>query len=115
VAVCGFVRGAADVFSGEVTGFPPGAVVTSGCKTGFSEHPDNITKTITRPVNRENTILLFNPASLPYSSGEFYGPAGKYSFTVSPAVLMKTRRPLVATGRSFCLPVAGHPSITGFF
>jgi hypothetical protein len=87
VAVCGFVNGVAGVFSMEVTGFPPGAVVPSGCNTGFSEHPDNITKAITRPIHRENTIFLFNPASLPYSSDEFYGPAGKYIFTVSPYVL----------------------------
>jgi hypothetical protein len=83
--------------------------VISGCKTGFSEHPDKITKAITRPIHRENTILLFNPASLPYYSDEFFGPAGKYIFTVFPDVLMKTKRPFVATGRSFGLPVGGRP------
>jgi hypothetical protein len=71
-------------------------VVISGCKTGFSEHPDTITKAITRPVNRENIILLFKPASLLYYSDEFYGSAGKYIFTVFQGVLMKTRKPLVA-------------------
>jgi hypothetical protein len=97
----------AEVVAGYVAGLPPGGVVIPGGKTGFSEHPDKITKAITRPVTRENTILLFNPVSLPYSSDEFYGPAGKYIFTVSPDVLMKTRRPPVTTGRSFCLPAAG--------
>jgi hypothetical protein len=114
VAVWGFVNGVAGVFSREVTGFPPGGVVTSGCTTGFSEHPDTITNAITRPVTRENTVLLFNPASLPYYSDEFYGTAGKYSFSVPPDALMKTRRSPVATGRSFGQPGGGHPSITGF-
>ena len=93
MAVCGFARVVAGVVAVYVAGLPPGAVVTSGCKTGFSEHPDKITKAITRPVTRENTILLFNPASLLYYADEFYGQAGKYSFTVFPDILMKTRRP----------------------
>jgi hypothetical protein len=90
VAVCGFAGDEAEVVAGYVEGLPPGVAVIPGCKTGFSEHPDNITKAITRPVTRENTILLFNQASLPYSSDEFYGPAGKYIFTVSPDILVKT-------------------------
>jgi hypothetical protein len=105
-AVCGLYGDMAEVVAGYVAGLPPGVVLPGG-KTGFSEHPDTITKAITRPVHRENTILLFNPASLPYYADEFYGPAGKYIFTVSPDVLVKTRRPPVATGRSSGLPVAG--------
>jgi len=70
----------AEVIGGYVTGLSPGGGVIPGCTTDFSEHPDKITKAITRPVNKENTILLFNPASLPYYSDEFYGPAGKYIF-----------------------------------
>jgi hypothetical protein len=115
VTVCGFARVVACVVAGYVTGLSPGGGVIPGCTTGFPEHPDKITKAITRPVNRENTILLFNPASLPYYSDEFYGPAGKYIFTVSPGVLMKTRRPPVATGRYSGMPVADHPSVTDFF
>ena len=105
VAVCGFARVVAEVFAVNVAGLPSGGVVIPGCKTGLSEHPDTITKAITRPVTRENTILLFNPASLPYYADECYGPAGKYIVTVSPDVLVKTRRPPVATGRSSGLPV----------
>jgi hypothetical protein len=93
MAVCGFARVAAGVVVVYVAGLPPGEVVTSGCKTGFSEHPDKITHAITRPVTRENTILVFNPASLLYYADEIYGQAGKYSFTVFPDILMKTRRP----------------------
>jgi hypothetical protein len=114
-AVCGFAGDVAEVVAGNVAGLPPGGGVIPGCRPGFSEHPDKITKAIMSPVHRKNTILLFTPASLPYYSDEFYGPAGKYIFIVSPGFLVKTRRPLVATGRSSGLPVAGHPSITDFF
>jgi hypothetical protein len=81
VAVCGFAGDAAEVVAGYVAGLSPGVGVIPGCKTGFSKHPDKITKAITRPVTRENTILLFNPASLPNYADEFYGPSGKYIFT----------------------------------
>jgi hypothetical protein len=80
VAVFRFARVVACVVAGYVTVLSPGGVVIPGCTTGFPEHPDKITKAITSPVIRENTILLFNPASLPYYSDEFYGPAGKYIF-----------------------------------
>jgi hypothetical protein len=80
VAVFRFARVVAEAVAGYVTGLSPGGVVIPGCTTGFPEHPDKITKAITSPVTRENTILLFNPASLPYYSDEFYGPAGKYIF-----------------------------------
>jgi hypothetical protein len=63
VAVCGFARVVDEVVAGYVAGLPPGVGVIPGCKPGFSKHPDNITKAITRPVTRKNTFLLFNPAS----------------------------------------------------
>ncbi len=66
VAVCGYGGEMDEVCAGDVAGLPAGTGVRAGCKTGFPEHPDKITKAITRPVMRENTILLFNPASLPY-------------------------------------------------
>jgi hypothetical protein len=115
VAVCGFARVVAEVVTGYVAGLPPGGVVIPGCTTGLSKHPDNITKAITRPVTRENTMFLFNPASLPCDADEFYGPAGKYIVTVSPDVLVNTRRPPGGSGRSSGMPVAGHPSVTDFF
>jgi len=104
-----------EVVAVYVAGLLPGVVIIPGCKTGFPEHPDKITKAITRPVNRENAILLFNPASLPYYSDAFFGPVREYIVTVSPDFLMKTGRPLVATGRSSGMPVAGHPSGFVFF
>jgi hypothetical protein len=79
-----FARVVAGVSAVCVAGVPPCVAAPPGCKTGLSEHPDNITKTITRPVKRENTILLFNPASLPYSADESNGQSGKYIVTASP-------------------------------
>jgi len=95
MAVCGYACDAAEVVAGYVAGLPPSGVVIPGCTPGFSEHPDKITNAITKPVHRKNTILLFNPASLPYYSVELYRPSGKYIFTVFPDVPVKT-------GRSCC-------------
>jgi len=114
VAACGFAGDAAEVVFGGVAGLFPGVAVIPGCITGFSEHPDIITKAITSPVTRENTILLFNPASLPYDADEFYGLAGKYIFSVFPDVQVKTGQSPVAGGRAVGCPLGTYVSSLTF-